>query len=530
MNGGNILSDGFTDAFQVRGIHMDATQQIIVALAKNAIFRSIDGGLTWSVVYNWTTQNGEHLTWINDLELWGFGSNGERIKTLDGGATWIVIQAWSPFGPIQNAGHFYLGQNGFWSQGADILATANGSTTGVVSETAPTFLNAVWTWYQDKTCYQLISCDGLTAPILVDNDLSAYVGQVIRVCPDDLPDPGGSGTGTGVPIVIPQPDPCNLLFRLVDCCGLRPTVVIANNLNPYINGVVVIPFLSFTTCWRVEVEIDDVISLGCIDLSGGTYYNDCIACLGDHPFTPTPILTECKCFTIEEAPGCDGAITLLNIGPIFDTCQDCDPKCFMLVDCLDVNNYILSNDLNLEQYLGLIVTLQDCPDTCWQVLPATNCDGAVCTPIVITSFPDCQSCLPPPPPVPPLDLHPRRVKPGYYTPGCSPGYTENVNCNFGDQMYNEMLIARYGLTICCDEERVKWSIKKELLELRAIFDPSLCKCFLNSCCPPTCVDAIIQAFNPMACPPPEDVLALISLIPPPCIPPSQINFTQIQLS
>ena len=104
------------------------------------------------------------------------------------------------------------------------------------------------------------------------------------------------------------------------------------------------------------------------------------------------------------------------------------------------------------------------------VLNVENC--------ITISQPNCDACLPQPEPEPPLVLNTRFVKPGYTTPFCPPEYTEKVNCNYGDQLYNRMLSARYGLTVCCDESFDKWLIKKELLDLDSIRNTEFV------CCPP----------------------------------------------
>ena len=104
--------------------------------------------------------------------------------------------------------------------------------------------------------------------------------------------------------------------------------------------------------------------------------------------------------------------------------------------------------------------------------------------------PPCDLCLPQPEPEAPVVLNTRFVKPGYSTPFCSPEYTERVNCNYGDQLYNKMLSARYGLTVCCDESFDKWLIKKELLDLDSIRNTEF------NCCPPV---PVCNTCNSQAC-------------------------------
>lgn len=391
LNGGNIIIDGPSQLINGTGIRMTADQQNIVVLGQSAIFQSLDGGLTWSNVFDFLLRNGVHLTWTTEQDLWAFGNLGERINSTDGGSTWNIIAAGSIGGPDQRGGHFYIGQNGFFSQNDNVFSTNNGSASGVLSETAPYYVNAIWTNYRE-VCYTLTSCDQSANPFVVANDLSSYIGLVLQVCADDL-------------------------------------------LNPDFTG--------------------------------------------------------CKCFTVSVAPDCEGAIVLPTID-VYSDCIACEPVCYQLVDCLDANNIIITSD-DLSAYVGTTVQLSECPDKCWQVTLALNCTGAVCVSEVIKTFTDCVSCLPPAPQPEPLVLHPRRIKPGYYTPGCSPEYTEKVSCAFADAQYNKMLVDRYGLTMCCEEDAIKWEIKMQLLDFKAIYDPELCKCFIQ-CCPPTCVDAILQVF------------------------------------
>lgn len=371
-----------------------------------------------------------------------------------------------------------------------------------------------------ECCYILQSCDGSIADILVNNDLSAFVDTVVKICPENIPSGGGSGTGSGLPIEIINNT--NTLWDLHDCCGLLPPMRVDSYLGAYNGGILVIPSVSLTTCWRVEKTVLNIPFVS-PDLTGATYYADCPSCQAEFPCDPQPpiTLTECKCFTVIEAQGCVGSITLLNPQTItnFSTCALCEPKCYYLVDCTDTNNYILTNNQNMAQYVGQVVKLEDCPNTCWQVLLSETCDDSTCVQNIIAVFEDCKTCLPPVPEVPAISLRPRAVKPGYYTPGCSPEYTEKVSCNFATQMYNIMLIKRYGLTICCEEDQINWQIKKQLLDFKALYDPELCKCFINSCCPPTCVEVELNVFNPTICPPPTNVVPLLSY---PCLPPTNV--------
>ncbi len=89
----------------------------------------------------------------------------------------------------------------------------------------------------------------------------------------------------------------------------------------------------------------------------------------------------------------------------------------------------------------------------------------------------CEACLPIEPDPIPFVLNQRKVKPGYDTLGCSPEYTENILCNYSETLYDEMVKTRYGITICCDKDKDLdyWDIKKQLLDLKAIFSDTACQ-------------------------------------------------------
>ena len=54
-----------------------------------------------------------------------------------------------------------------------------------------------------------------------------------------------------------------------------------------------------------------------------------------------------------------------------------------------------------------------------------------------------------------------------------------------------MLVKRYGITACCEEDLMTWDIKKQLMDLDLLNDPSMCKSTLCHCPDPCFVSAII---------------------------------------
>lgn len=349
-------------------------------------------------------------------------------------------------------------------------------------------------------CFPLQDCTNPSNIILTDTDLSLQVGNVITIidafgqsipgCWIVMPQTDCDGSEISVSMVLsfgsylPPTDGCAACapkcYLLIDCEGGIAPIVVNNNLSAYVG-------------LTIKVCSDD----------------------------PIP---KCKCYTVELAPDCVGSITFPGIitGPYLD-CVDCNPPCYILTNCEDPNEVIVTNS-NLGPYVNQVIYIDGCPGTCWSVNIAPDCTGAVAV-TVNANFADCVSCLPPVPQPTLPSLQPRRIKPGYDTPGCSPEYTEKVNCRFGEAMYNDMLVKRYGITPCCREDDQKWIIKKQLLDLKVLYDPSLCVNTFDICCPPCAVVATIEVFNPVQCPAPTNVTGSIQLPADDCPPPTLLSAT-----
>lgn len=195
----------------------------------------------------------------------------------------------------------------------------------------------------------------------------------------------------------------------------------------------------------------------------------------------------------------------------FDNCPACNCKHYILTDCEDPDHIItVTNDLLLA--LGKVIKIEGC-DTCWEVSGPFDCDGnETCINLTSSIYDTCELCLPPVIPVPAESLRPRAVKPGYNTPGCSPEYTEKIYCRFAEAVYSKMIAVRYGLTMCCQEDFDKFFIRKQELDLRAIYDPLACiPPPVSPCCEPCEVTVVINDINPTTCPDPQRVSAAINV-------------------
>jgi hypothetical protein len=214
-----------------------------------------------------------------------------------------------------------------------------------------------------------------------------------------------------------------------------------------------------------------------------------------------------------------------------DTCTEC----YKLIACepaTDNNGQVYfpsitvySNDIDfdLEDYLYKVFQFNDdslqgfCPGKCFYLTKSTVCNPPIAFPInaSYSLFDNCEECLP----KCPVELNTRSVKPGFYTPGCPPDYTVKTSCMYAEQVYDEMVAVRYGITICCDHDIDKWDIKKQLLDLKSLFDECLCaSAVCPTCVAPCNVEASVLIYVEDIIPPPPA---------PPCYPPSNPILIQL---
>jgi len=239
--------------------------------------------------------------------------------------------------------------------------------------------------------------------------------------------------------------------------------------------------------------------------------------------TITP-MTETSGFALAgliTSPGEPLTSTPVTVQEIFIDCDDCLGVCYRLVDCEGIIEAIYTNSQlsgDLSAYVGQIITIVTCPETCWQ-LEELDCPPSVTeTIVVVNSFPDCETCLPQEPvPVPFVNTN-RTVKPGYDTKGCSPAYVEKISCSWSESLFQQAASVRYGIKFCCSADFPPLDIKKQLLDFELITDPDACKTITNPCCPPCLLIGEICVFDPRSCNPPENLTGELVLPPVEVIP------------
>jgi hypothetical protein len=242
--------------------------------------------------------------------------------------------------------------------------------------------------------------------------------------------------------------------------------------------------------------------------------------------------------------------TLVPVTPelTYSTCEECLRQYYLLEDCDLYSpqlNIITSQDLS--QYVGQVIILDSCPDTCWRV---SETDVRLNNQIIhiLSSFSTCEICTDSLPCIcttvsnhstvaetyeyldcdgdvqtfvlqpetksdkicvkkwynnnpltdfyatygdcvnnlcPTISTPKKTITPGVNTPGCSFEKYIRFTCNFADAVYNDVLAKAYGINPCCAEDLDKAEIKKELLNYAAAYNNDY-PCTESTCKPCGC--------------------------------------------
>jgi hypothetical protein len=357
-------------------------------------------------------------------------------------------------------------------------------------------------------------------------------------------------------------------YKLVNCSDDEDFVYVNNNLSLQFENQEVIFWND--KCWKIEetetcensititfTETFDNCAI-CTNEKSNFYY-ELIDCNDDTVkiYTNTDLkdyvgqfitLTgyEDQCFYVEVFITLTPSnIPVIPTGDSFETCEECTLPRYKLTDCTGIKPDIVTNN-DLESYVGDIVVLSTCPDTCWTVSTTEDNVPLVDVDILDPTFNTCPACLIATLPVqcvsftltsqtpvtvtlwlpngqstevtlttqeptikgcyltwdytgdvkvkifgncvdnqcPEIPKPKRKVTPGYDTPACTPEYYEKVECTFSEWMYKDALEKRYGISNCCPEELMKWEIKHEMLMLDSLINPDYtCAPPVNCGCP-----------------------------------------------
>ncbi len=423
----------------IKGIYKKGN--LIVAVGESKIICSLDGGVTWTFQQNWSEpiptqsypRNGEHLTWHYDVcsDVIYFRATGRRNEIYQTAYMFGTVNSFVD--PITNA---VLVPNAAWSVfNGHLFDPASGSSANPAKNYYAAQFYKPFVGFLGRTNVESAAGNPFSPLSWGQKFVDQFVTTTEILDVDQTPPNTKDQVLTAIWTDL---DPV-LYYIIAKCDGQTTyyvqegvdTANITSLVNQTVNGLV-IDGVEDTSCWKIEGP------------------------------------TQCGTFTVSD-------VNTLS-AQILGGCNDsaCTIPCYKLQNCQNPDDFIVVNATPaLEDAIYQSVTLSNCPDKCWYVIPDWPCEDAVTLPgnITITAYKNCNDCLGI---VETYDLRPRSVKPGFYTPGCPPDYTVKTSCMYAEQVYDEMVAIRYGITICCDHDVNKWDIKKQLLDLNALYNPELC--------------------------------------------------------
>lgn len=459
---------------------------VIVAVGSAKIICSLDGGSTWSTQFTWSElgltpfeKNGEHLTWHYEPcnQIVYFRATGRRNE---------IVQAAYKFGSV----------NSFID----------------ISTNAPVSVASAWTTFNGHVY------DGsLITP--TNPGKSYYAAQFYKPFEGFL---GRTDVETGSPTATQG-------FRRIDRYLNNAEILDVDKLPPQVKNEMVmaiwteidpVVYYSIQKCGTTEILY---FQFGTDSANVQSFLNETISnVIIDGQVDPS-------CWTVEGPITCSQE-TLSDVNTLSavlrNSCNDpfCS-ECYKLIACqpeIDSNGqqyfpsiivYSNTPGFDLDDYLYQVFVFNDdiqgiCPGKCFFLTKSSVCDTPpVAFPTSYSLYDNCEDCVP----KCPVELNTRSVKPGFYTPGCPPDYTVKTSCMYAEQVYDEMVAIRYGINICCDHDIDRWDIKKQLLDLKALYDECLCVSAICPVCVEPCnVEATISIYETTSLDPPVD----------PCNPPS----------
>lgn len=421
-----------------------------------------------------------------------------------------------------------------------------GSVSRADTEVAPDFTGTFSTIFYDccekctQVCYLLEDCQGAVDPIITCTDLSNYVNNIVKLsnCGDICWKVTTSETCTDSILLGEVLENYPATYTTSPICTYAIPDLVKPPISYFIN-INGIPYqFTYTTNSQVIIDLNS-LNLG--EFSGASnllvvigennYGNLCYRFSLDSQICIPPVCstyeTNCEYINIPQSIG--SLIVFITINGTLYTTTLTGFGIGKLLTWLNSLNLgiFTSNCISLicsinvygnEIYENIVIGTGVESDT---YIPSCN--------NVIDFDAACEECLPPAPEPPPLVLHIRRIKPGYFsTNSCiTTEYMERVNCNFAKQVYDAMLIKRYGITVCCDHDVDSWDIKKQGLDFELLGDPNMCKSTICHCLAPCLVDVVltllptcvapilIEATLDNLCFPPTFTDAIVTLEPEP---------------
>lgn len=268
-----------------------------------------------------------------------------------------------------------------------------------------------------KNCYY-IDCDGNLAwtGALVSTAEVKFCSQTYPVIQGIVPNTFWNITNSGPCIysVALNELVCDLeCYKLEDCDNILPDIYTTKtSLGIYaIVGAVVIIDGYPDTCW----EVTDTASCDCaIDVTVFQYFLDCPTCKG----TPKYKLTKCDdpativytstnlsayvnqviirldcpgCWIVEEVDLIPSDV-IITVDTSYIDCIECARTYYLLEDCSGLLPDVITYT-DLSAYVGSVIKLEYCPETCWEVSITLNPTNAGIVVFTDIEYIDCDECL-----------------------------------------------------------------------------------------------------------------------------------------
>ena len=263
---------------------------------------------------------------------------------------------------------------------------------------------------KSKDCYYL-DCDGNF------HSTGLLTGTILNI-PCASTTPWIQGNQWPQPFYINNIGPCvngncvNPCYQLLDCDGIQDPIYATNvSLGQYavLNQIVIIDGYP-DTCWIVDSTVDCECAIDIVVLQA---YEDCNTCKNPSKYklvncadSNTIVYTssdlsafvgqviirgECPgCWLVEEIEDIPSDV-IVTISYAYPNCTECEREYYELTDCTGFKDPIITYT-DLSQYLGSVIKIKYCPETCWTV-NATNdpTDAGIVIPEV--EYQNCPECL-----------------------------------------------------------------------------------------------------------------------------------------
>ena len=494
-NGGNswTLLPTLPVSSGIRDVVIDTTGLIINLVTPNEVYRTVNGGATWTSVFTTTSNLRRFRECLDDPSVLYLskGSGPDIYKSADFGATWTTITTIAANRDV----YFWDDCNSIGIVLSDFAAYVtedNGSTSTIVqnfnrqssntsvkyncgcppdstlvTNESGTQQKCVWGKEQNyesvpvDCCIKLENC--ITGSIIytteeLSPDISVYNGQTVSLAE--------------------YPGECLLVTVTEETCENTEAVSVTGSFDDCYSCN---PVYMLTACFGKEPGKPDLQTLVYTNQSIFEGYLGQIVWLdsASNPKFDT-------CYTVGVGPY--DAATSIVPEPInsFETCNSCGY--YLLTNCLDEEDLLYSLDTSLDTFLNKVGKYND---KCYSVSFVQGTVDAVFidNPFTENPYEDCECCtyIPPEPEFKKYTrVIPEPVREFYRI---AQGKCEiDTNIKYGVGWYSEFMRLKQGIHMCVDVDLDKLWMKYKLQEFSMIYDESLCTTATTPDTPADCIE------------------------------------------